>query len=344
MNKNQPKNKQALSWRRRLIIFTSVYTFIWVCVIGIFAFLRLNEARIDFTSQMDEEIMEMTSRLDTYNDLIYATRAILLHDKDLTIPQWHLYLDSMALEDRYPDVLAMGYSAAVKTKDLDKYEQYLNNLYSSSKKTFDITPTSEGDNNYILTYAHDPILGSNPPLGSNYAIDPTRREIIEKAFASGTSQMTPPLTIIGYDNTQQIVLLYFPMYIQGKPIDTPTQRLAAAKGVVMLVFTAPSLMQNALFMQENETEQIAFSIVDTTDQSNEILVHESQSMSTPNISYKAVIDFSGRKWKFTFHLPIMKLVMQQRTFLSLALIIAMVLFTITIGHLMVLNFIKKKEK
>jgi PAS domain S-box-containing protein len=72
--------------------------------------------------------------------------------------------------------------------------------------------------------------------GRDAALDPTRRDLIERARDSGEVTASAPTRLFYSDATLPVVLTVLPLYHKSMPLATVTQRQQAFKGVVLSAF------------------------------------------------------------------------------------------------------------
>ncbi|GEM_PF-4013166 len=322
-----------ISEYRYFIVFIMLYTTLCTLIIVGLTTLRLAERQTEFNRRTVEEVIKMETEMDNYNNILFTLRSILTTDKDLTITEWDNHMESMAIETRYPDVLAIGYLHKVPLAEVDGYQEKLNLLYQNSKITHKIYPTEKYEQNYIFTYAY-PSLENRRTVGLNPTGSKERFEAIHKAIRTGNSTATIAVDLLDKNiSLEKSIIIYLPIYKYLKPVTTEQERIENIRGVVALTFPLKHMIQT-FYSNYQVAPDIHLEISDITDLQNPNVIYTSMEHSTPGngFTHSIDIDFSQRNWRLTFHAPIGYQLQFGGLFTFIFLIILLLVFGILMSY------------
>ena len=106
-----------------------------------------------------------------------------------------------------------------------------------------------------------PLKGNEGAIGFDLASNPVRNAALIKAQDSGASVATAGVKLV--QNNALGILLFTPVYVQGKASATVEQRRAALKGFALGVFSAPDLVGVAL--RTSDISMLDYWLIDETD-------------------------------------------------------------------------------
>src|SRR6266581_4000182 len=239
-----------------------------VLVIGIPASLFLftliqdsveNIARLRFEREAKDANIIIEGRLRSYNDVLYALRALFASEKPVDRLRFHRFVESLDLKGRYPGFDALNYAAYVPARDKRRFEEAVRRDTSLDPRgypQFAIKPPGKRSEYYVIVYL-EPMAGYEFSFGldlakSLAAVDPEKvaatirsQRDSGKLIASGQ-----PLRIRSQKKSVSKESVFLAMrlavYRNGMPIDTIEQRRAAFLGSVGSGFNVESLMRAAL--------------------------------------------------------------------------------------------------
>ncbi|MBF0444542.1 MAG: CHASE domain-containing protein [Magnetococcales bacterium] len=163
---------------------------------------------------------------------------------------------------------------------------------------------------YFPVYYVEPLLGNEESLGFDLGSIPKRLAALKKAIITNRPIALTPVNLIQKKEQLSGLLLFQPIYLNGKLKDTPEQRKANIHGFALAVYHVNDLIQSTI--EHLSSRGIDFLIADETDAKNklELFFHSSRKFkkSTNNrpdwkdskggLSWKRMFTVAGRQWSF----------------------------------------------
>lgn len=204
----------------------------WVYVLVQGAAIRRDEEF--FGERVAEAQAAINVRMTHYLDALHGGASFFNASASLEGAKWHVYAESLQLRKRYPGINGLGVILAVPPSRLDAW---LARVRVAGEPDPEIKPfpgTQPGpadDIKYLITFIEGNAM-DRPPVGRNIATDPSRRQAAELARDTGLPQINR--RIPGSRDTQRRsgLLLYVPLYEQGRELTTVAERRAAHVGWV----------------------------------------------------------------------------------------------------------------
>ncbi|MEV0900995.1 CHASE domain-containing protein [Actinoplanes sp. NPDC049802] len=189
----------------------------------------------------------INGRLGTYTEILYGLRALRGASEELRRREFHQYIASLRVLDRYPGVQVIGFAPLVREKPAAFEASVRADAAASGLPypRFAIHPPG-----VRLQYAPisfiEPQTGNLPAFGFDFLSEPSRRQALERTRDTGQPAATAPVTLVQETASQTGFLIMLATYRPGLPLGTLTQRRAAFLGVEYAAFRMGDLLAGVL--------------------------------------------------------------------------------------------------
>src|SRR6266850_413772 len=130
-----------------------------------------NIARLRFEREAKDANSIIESRLRSYNDVLYALRAVFASEEPIDRLRFHRFVESLDLKNRYPGFDALNYAAYVPAQDKRRFEELVRRDTSVDPRgypQFAIKPPGERPEYYVIVYL-EPMAGYEFSFGLDIA-------------------------------------------------------------------------------------------------------------------------------------------------------------------------------
>jgi signal transduction histidine kinase len=213
-----------------------------------------NVARLRFERQTSEAKAVIEERIHSYADILYGLKAHFASLDNASRLQFHRFVESLDLPNRYPGFDVVSYAVYVPLKDKEKFENAVRNDKSLEAKgypRFAINPPGIRPEYYVIAYV-EPMQGFDFAFGLDMAANP---EVPDSTLLLKTLQYQRdtgklatsgmPLKLLSKKKSIGLAMR-LAVYRTGMPTDTLEQRRAAYVGSVGAGFAVARLMDNVL--------------------------------------------------------------------------------------------------
>ena len=239
-----------------------------VLVIGIPASLLLfavvrdaveNIAQLRFERLASDAKHAIQARIDSYGEILYGLSALFTSQDAVSRLQFHRYVESLDLKNRFPGFDVVNYAVHVRAEDKQRFEESVRRDTSLDPRgypNFAIRPPGERQEYYVLVYV-EPMAGFEFAFGLDTSVNPAIKD--HKALTASINLTRDsgklnspglPIRITGRDKEYIGLGMRLGVYRSGMPLNTVEQRRAAFFGSVGAGFNVEHLMKDVL---EEET-------------------------------------------------------------------------------------------
>ena len=212
-------------------------------------------ARLRFEREADDANRVIENRIRFYNNILYGLRALFATQGPISRLQFHNFVTSLDLKDRYPGFDLVNYAAYVRAKDRKRFEETLRRDTSRVPEgypQFTIKPPGGRPEYYVMVYL-EPMEGFEFAFGLDLGATPlnTNPEKVAAAMDSGrdTGKLTAsgrPIRIKARGKEYIGLAMRLAVYRRDMPLDTVEQRRAAYLGSVGAGFNVENLMKDVI--------------------------------------------------------------------------------------------------
>ncbi len=317
-----PRKKRRFSW----VLFIAIVVFVISLGldIGGWWFVKRvteKEAKAKFDDQVTQIEFLIRNHIDAYLDILYDLQGFFGWKGVVGWDEWQAQIKRQKRKESYPSGIGrLDFVARVKHADQDAFVQSVRSdatFIPAGFRNFSIhpyvpiDPSNEPEEYFVSTYV-DPYEGNENALGLEHGSDPNRLSALEAARDLDRPQATRRTVLVADPEKQPAYLIFAPVYHEGVPISTMSERREALKGFVAGVFKMRDMF-SAVSERKKSFREIEFRIFegDTLNQylTEEDLIYEStpsaESGGTPEAHprFAALSSFNvaGRIWTVYFY-------------------------------------------
>ena len=258
-----------------------------------------DQLRFDNAVQRTQATIQ--NRLDTYVALLYAGRGLFAASDRVTQQDFQTFVNQLQLQQRYPGIQGIGFSARVLSDELDSF---LTEMRSQGLENFSVRPQAPPRDEYHTIVYLEPMDRRNQAaIGYDMFTEPRRRAAMERARDTGVHAASSKVILVQeIDIDKQAgFLIYVPIYRTGEVPPTVAERREALEGFIYSPFRADDFLEGVL---GNERERrIDIQVYDGTELQAEKLLHRSKdstSTASPHFIHIAPMDVGGQPWSLVF--------------------------------------------
>src|SRR5712691_6911484 len=213
-----------------------------------------NIARLRFEREAKDANSIIESRLRSYNDVLYALRAVFASEEPVDRLRFHRFVESLDLKHRYPGFDSLNYAAYVLAQNKKRFEEAVRRDTSLDPRgypRFAIKPPGERPEYFVIVYL-EPMAGYEFAFGLDLGANPmaTNPERLVTALraARDNGKLTASGTPLRIKQAKEAIYLAMriAVYGNGMPVGTVEQRRAAYLGSVGAGFNLENLMRGVL--------------------------------------------------------------------------------------------------
>ncbi|MGH6821817.1 MAG: CHASE domain-containing protein, partial [Methylocella sp.] len=142
-------------------------------------------ARLRFEREAEDANGIIEGRLRSYSDVLYALRALFGSQGPVNRAQFHRFIDSLDLKQRYPGFISLNYAAYVPAHDKKRFEATVRRDTSLDPRGyphFAIKPPGERSEYFVIVYL-EPMVNYEFAFGLDLGMNPAA-ESPEKVAAA----------------------------------------------------------------------------------------------------------------------------------------------------------------
>ncbi len=249
------------------------------------------EAR-DITQQVEQ-------RMRAYRQVLRGARALFDASDEVTHEDWKTYVGALSLQEDFPGIQGVGFSAYVKAEDLDSH---IASMRARGQADYSIRPPGKRPEYSSIVYLEPQDWRNQRAISFDMLSEPVRREAMQRARLTGEAALTGKVRLIqeADRDIQTGVLLYLPAYRRGLPTGTETERAAALSGWVYSPFRMLDLMAGTLGRMQ---PSLRLRIYDGSSAEPEAQLFDSHPTDPVRFdapTHSISRDIDGRRWLLVF--------------------------------------------
>jgi len=306
----RPGLRAILTWS---IVISSIAATIWLWRSNIRQ--ARERARAGFEQEIDRSRASIRARLQAYEDALYGTRSLFEANPVVTRQMFHDYVAGLNIQERFPGVQGVGFAQFIPSL---RKSVHIKEIRSQGFPDYSIRPEGERPEYTSIVYIEPFDWRNQRAFGYDMFSEPVRHAAMEYARDTGKTSLSAKVKLV--QETQADIqagfLMYLPLYRQGMPLGTISERRSALAGYVYSPFRMTNLMKGAIHEQ---LPLAAFEIFSGSITSPESLMYRSPETNGLAADYKPIatenseVDFGGQVWTLRFiSLPRLDLLIKER--------------------------------
>ncbi len=269
---------------------------------------EMTAAQAEFASRANEASSLIAQRLGNFELLARGGVSLFASVARPSRQQWRNYVDGLALRQRYPDALGLGFAFEATPLQLSDTQRMLR---ESGEGRLHVWPHGIRETYAPVLYL-EPLTPENAgAIGFDLYSEPGRRRAMDAARDSGQPRLTGPVVLRSAQSTPGRLpageLLLLPVYRAGDRPGNVEARRESLQGWVYVPFRVGDLVRAAL---SNAPERLQLRVVDVSDTAapgtGTVLLDEpaeagpSRSGLLPGFHATSTIEAYGRRWRLEF--------------------------------------------
>lgn len=273
-----------------LTVFTSYYV----------AIATIAQDKLQFENTAQRTQYDIQNRLETYTALLRAGSGLFAANEQISRDDFHTFVDRLDLQNRYPGIQGIGFSARVMPQEKAALVARMQN---QGMANFTIKPEFKRAEYHSILYLEPLNERNKVAIGFDMSTEQVRRTAMERARDTGTAAASGRVTLVQEIDEQKQAgfLIYVPVYRNGTTPRTLNERRAALTGFVYSAFRTHDFPQG-IFGEHQPA--IDFQIYDGTDLSSKNLLYrysnQSGAADQHSLTATKTINVAGRTWSIFF--------------------------------------------
>lgn len=257
---------------------------------------RFETAALEITSAISE-------RMTGYEQILWGTVGLFNASTHVDREEFRTYVNSLNINEYWPGIQGIGYSIPVDPTEKQAHEA---EIRREGFPDYGIKPEGERAAYSAIIYLEPFDWRNRRAFGYDMWSNDMRRDAMTRARDEGVASTSGMITLVQEtsDNVQKGFLTYLPLYRNGEPTDTVTQRRAAFQGWVYSPFRMGDLMKGILGPSYTAFN---YEIFDGQTLDRESMLFDSNSTfhgDQPDhakaVSFDTTITLQGRIWRLHF--------------------------------------------
>jgi signal transduction histidine kinase len=235
--------------RRRgyLAFLVGVCLTAWTCYFVMEAQQKL-QVQASFQHDTEKVARDTQVRLHIYFDMLLAMKGMYAVNDRIDRLHFNRFVTELKVDRRYPGFQALQFVRAVPEAQLPAFAETVRrdtSVAAEGYPNFHIHPASVRPLHYIVEYT-EPLKGNENAFGLDLAALPPHLKALELGRDSGEIIATERITLVQDASGEPGFVARAPVYRNGMPLATSTQRREALVGFVAIVFRVNTLMREVI--------------------------------------------------------------------------------------------------
>ena len=270
-----------------------------------------NQTNQEFSLICNEIKSKIETRLHAHSQLLRSSAAFFATSDTITRHEWKEFIKSSKIEKNLPGIQGVGFAYIVPKSQLQQHIQKIRNesKIDATIGEYSIKPAGERDIYTSIVYLEPVNYRNRRAYGYDMFSEPVRQKAMEQARDHDKAMLSGKVSLIQEtdEDFQNGTLMYVPVFLRDKPIETIEQRRSAILGWVYSPYRMDDLMKGILGRWDTiNKERIHLQVFDDDSLTANSLLFNSQSTINPETfgqKYRTVIlpvDFNDKRWTLYF--------------------------------------------
>ena len=337
------------AWRRHQLSVAVPLGVALVIVVVFFVYARASEqARIKLAFEQRTQTLAHTLRssFNGYLDALHSVESFHASKRQMERHDFHTFVQH--LFTRHPGIQALSWDRRILDVERVAYEEaiqregYANFQITEQNAQGQIVRAAQRPEYVVVSYI-EPHAGNTSALGYDVASAENRLEALQRARDTGEPSATSRVMLVQETGQQFGMLIFLPLYTNGRPHNTVQERRENLHGYATGVFRIDDMIETSL--HGFALDGIELRLYDEMAPVGERLLYSRQwpaqgdaertvnavdGESTAGLHWSTTFEMAGRRWVLQFS-PTLAYLMAQRTWYAWTILACGVLFVGLLG-------------
>jgi signal transduction histidine kinase len=266
--------------------------------------------RFDETGRATQEAIERRTKADL--DAMFGARALFYASESVGREEWHDYVEGIEPGSRFEGLRALGYAGYVAPEEREAFARRAREEGLPELRP-DLDPGGERRGYFPITYIGPLDEANAAMINYDFYAEDVHREAMDRARDAGSPRATRTVNVLTEappGSTADLALrtgflVYLPVYREGEPLETISERRRALEGFVVGSFVIDELLGGVF--RGSFDPQIDFEVYDGGDAATSPLLYDNDGIKRAGetgpdalFSEESRIEFAGREWSLYF--------------------------------------------
>ena len=291
------------SWKALIVLVTGLLiTLVTTLYSGHYEVVTRKKA---FSFVCDEIKTKISTRLHSYAFLLRSGSAYVASSDTVSRKEWKTFIERTKISKNLPGIQGVGYSILIEPNQLNIH---IRQIKGEGFPDYSVKPEGKREKYSSIIFI-EPFSGRNlRAFGYDMLSENVRRKAMEQSCDSDLAVMSGKVVLMQENKSdlQSGTLMYVPVYQNGLPISTISERRAALKGWVYSPFRMNDLMTGVLGHWDlDNNDRILLQVYDETINPDSKLFDSSSNLTAdignpPSRTNTLTMDFNGKRWILYF--------------------------------------------
>lgn len=297
----------------------------WIALFGLFFGLFLTFAAIYYIHKDEERqryqeffliCQEIKSKIETslhaHSQLLRSGAAVFSVSDSISRSDWRDFIKNNRIEKNLPGIQGVGFAAIIPKSQLYQHIQSVRNESKQNPflKEYTINPAVEREVYTSIVYLEPVDFRNERAFGYDMFSESVRRSAMERARDYDMASLSGKVSLIQEtgEDFQFGTLMYVPVYLKDKSIETVEERREAIQGWVYSPYRMADLMKGILGRWHiMNNERIHLEVYDGDNLTDSLLLFSSQTRTNIRIAHRRYrtailpIEFNKKEWTLYFN-------------------------------------------
>ncbi|HTD06892.1 CHASE domain-containing protein [Undibacterium sp.] len=269
-------------------------------VVVVFTYIRHREEQkqfLEFRLEVERVSQDLQNKLNNHTDAVSNIERFFASSRSVNRSDFSTFVQHTIESNKA--ITSLIWAPKVRRADKTAFEAavlqegYANFSISEKGANGKLMPAAERDDYFPITYI-EPFRTGTQAFGFDMGSNDARRNAIEEARDSGNLTVTDPLVLVTDKGEQYSVLLYAPVYLPGKPLDSTWKRAEAFQGVAVSVLRMGEVIEDLLSKQDQKSILIKF--YDLSYPGKKGTFYDAIKVVDTKRFFQSTINFGGRQY------------------------------------------------
>ncbi|MCD1641615.1 PAS domain S-box protein [Aurantimonas coralicida] len=246
-----------------------------------------------FAVLAEDSLQALLHRISSYKQSLDGGSGLFLASASTTAQEWETFVEALNIEENLPGINGIGF---IQPVGLGGLQSFLDQAFRDGVGPMQVHPDTPAPARFVIKYI-EPRDRNLKALGLNIAFETNRYEAAVRARDTGEAVITRRIFLVQDTTKSAGFLLLRPLYANGRPLRSITERRRAFLGWVYAPFIAPLFMDN---LTASQGVGVDLSVYDGGAADPEQLIYSSKAAGSgghePAYQVKKVLPVMGQQW------------------------------------------------